>query len=301
MDTNKIYGFIYLVKNKKNNKVYIGQTSQKGGFDRRYKHNIGKYTNNTYLKRAIKKYGIDEFEVNKEYDIAYSKEELDQKEIMYIQKFKSNNLEYGYNIESGGSFGKLAESTKQKLREINTGKRYSYETNQKKARIGKDNGMFGKNHSKDSINKMSENRKGKYKGLENPRSRKVQCATTGKVFNCIREAGVFYNIKSFTHISRVCSGELKFCGELTDGRKLEWRYFDDNCYSDREISNRRLGALKRSKKVLCITTNFIFESQRAAGEYYGIKYFRHISEVCNGHSVSCGKLSDGTPLRWRYL
>lgn len=301
MNANEIYGFIYLVKNNINNKVYIGQTSQKGGFDRRYRHDLYKNTNNEYLKRSIKKYEIEQFEIIKEYDKAYTKEELDQKEVKYIEQFNSTNPRYGYNIKEGGSFGKLAESTKEKLRIINTGKKYSYETNQKKARIGKDNGMFGRKHSEESISQMSKNRIGKNKGIESKRSKRVECITTGEVFDCIREAGEYYGIKSYTHISRVCNKELKFCGELKNGTKLDWKYFDDNIYSDKEIYNRKSGALKRAKKVLCKTTNEVFSSQREAGEYYGIKYFRHISEVCNGHSMSCGKLPDGTPLTWTYL
>lgn len=301
MVEKEVYGVIYLVKNKKNNKVYVGQTSQIGGFDRRYRNNVYKYTNNIYLKRSIEKYGINEFELIKEYEKAYDKKDLDEKEIKYIELFKANDPKYGYNIKGGGSFGKLAESTKQKLREVNLGKRYSSEINQKKTRIGKDNGMFGRRHSRESINKMSENRKDKYKGIESGRAVRVQCITTGKIFDCIREAGEYYGIKSYTHISRVCNDELRFCGRLPDETKLEWKYIDNIFYSNEEIGNRKSGALKRAKKVLCKTTNKVFNSQREAGEYYGIKYFRHISEVCNGHSMSCGKLSDGTKLTWKYL
>lgn len=184
---------------------------------------------------------------------------------------------------------------------MNTGKKYSYETNQKKARIGKENGMFGRTHSVEVRKLISQKKIGKYKGEKSPRSRKIKCITTGKVFNCNREAGEFYNIKSYTHITRVCRGELKFCGKLEDGTRLQWEYFNDNIYSDEETRNINLGALKRSRKVLCKTTNKVFNSQREAGEYYEIKYFRHISEVCNGHSMSCGKLPDGTPLTWEYL
>lgn len=301
MYAKKIYGFIYLVKNKKNGKVYIGQTSQKGGFDRRYKNDIYKNTSNEYLKRSIKKYGIEQFEIIKEYDKAYSKTELDEKEIRYIEEFNSTDSKYGYNIKGGGSYGKLADSTKEKLRNVNIGKKYSYETNQKKARVGKENGMFGRTHSVEVRKIISQKKIGKYNGEESSRSRKIKCITTGKVFNCNREAGEFYNIKSYTHITRVCRGQLKSCGKLEDGTKLQWEYFNDSIYSDEEIRNRNLGALKRGRKILCKTTNKEFNSQREAGEYYGIKYFGHISEVCSGHSISCGKLPDGTPLKWEYL
>lgn len=58
---------------------------------------------------------------------------------------------------------------------------------------------------------------------------------------------------------------------------------------------------KRRKKILCITTGEIFEGQRAAGEAYGIKTYLHISECCAGKQTYCGKLEDGTPLRWKYI
>lgn len=48
------YGYIYIITNTVNNKVYIGQTTI--GFDKRYKGSI-KNTHNEHLKRAIEKYG----------------------------------------------------------------------------------------------------------------------------------------------------------------------------------------------------------------------------------------------------
>ena len=35
----EVYGVIYKIKNLINKKVYIGQTTQKGGFNSRYKYN----------------------------------------------------------------------------------------------------------------------------------------------------------------------------------------------------------------------------------------------------------------------
>lgn len=101
------YGIIYKITNLVNNKVYIGQTTKREGFEGRYHGNIAKYSN-TYLKRSIEKYGIDNFVIDKEFYIAYSKEELNQKEKYYIKFFKSNDYKYGYNIKSGGdNIGKI--------------------------------------------------------------------------------------------------------------------------------------------------------------------------------------------------
>lgn len=52
---------------------------------------------------------------------------------------------------------------------------------------------------------------------------KIACITTNKIFNTIKEAMEFYNIKT-NHISDCCKGNRKSCGELKDGTKLQWKY-----------------------------------------------------------------------------
>lgn len=108
-----VYGVIYKIKNKINNKVYIGQTVQ--GFDRRYKNNIVDYSKNNHLISSIGKYGIKNFEIIKILDVAFSKIELDIKEISWIAIYKSNDENYGYNKTIGGSGVVLSEETKKKL------------------------------------------------------------------------------------------------------------------------------------------------------------------------------------------
>ena len=95
------YGIIYKITNLINNKVYIGQTTKKGGFNARYYGSITK-THNAHLKRAIEKYGIENFEIDKEFYIAYTKDEINKKEIEFITLYKSTDPNYGYNIRSGG-------------------------------------------------------------------------------------------------------------------------------------------------------------------------------------------------------
>jgi group I intron endonuclease len=108
---------------------------------------------------------------------------LDDIETQYILFYDSCNN--GYNIESGGNKNKhLAEETKQKLREAHLGKKMSDETIQKmsEARMGDKNPMYGKTHSPEARNKISETHKGKPgrrpsdDGIE-----KIRQANTGKV------------------------------------------------------------------------------------------------------------------------
>ena len=110
-----------------NGKAYIGITRQepkiRGGGG-------NGYVRNEYMYRAIKKYGWENIEHIVLFD-GLSKNDACEVEKELIKKHKTNNKNFGYNIESGGQCSSLAESTKQKLREAHTGKRASKETKDK--------------------------------------------------------------------------------------------------------------------------------------------------------------------------
>ena len=55
---------VYFIKNKKNNKIYIGQTSQKliSRINRHFYDLKRNLHNNDYLQRSFNKYGISSFE-----------------------------------------------------------------------------------------------------------------------------------------------------------------------------------------------------------------------------------------------
>lgn len=93
----KPYGFIYIITNKINGKRYIGQ--------RKFSNNHGGWKNylgsGTLLKRAIIKYGEDNF-YRDIVDLAYSAEELDEKECEWIKNYNAINSEDFYNILKGG-------------------------------------------------------------------------------------------------------------------------------------------------------------------------------------------------------
>ena len=81
----EVYGIIYVIRNKVNNKLYIGQTTDKKGFNGRYRESgkgIEKVYNhykrkkyhdksyNVHLLNSIEKYGFDAFEIDeKSYSI----------------------------------------------------------------------------------------------------------------------------------------------------------------------------------------------------------------------------------------
>lgn len=117
---NYFIGTIYLFINHINNKVYVGQT---------YNNYITRWTEHRktnekyYLHIALNKYGWDNFSrfVIFQTDFYLKTEEnkkiitdiLDEKEKYYIQYFKSNDSNYGYNLTSGGrEYDNLYETMK---------------------------------------------------------------------------------------------------------------------------------------------------------------------------------------------
>lgn len=94
-----MYGYIYKTTNKINGKVYIGQHKH-SEYDEKY------FGSGTLLKRAIEKYGIENFE-NVMIDTCISKEDMDVKEIEYINEFDSTDKSKGYNLMTGGQGGDI--------------------------------------------------------------------------------------------------------------------------------------------------------------------------------------------------
>ena len=120
------YGVVYKITNVINNKVYIGVTTKT--FRERYGGNLAKTTHNKHLKNSIKKYGIENFVINEEFDVAYSVEELNEKEQYYIKKYDAMSPNKGYNKVSGGVIGyQYSEQTKLKMSEANTRKKTVYQ------------------------------------------------------------------------------------------------------------------------------------------------------------------------------
>lgn len=99
-------GFIYIIKNFANNKIYIGKT--KRDVQRRFTEHLTESraknspTYNYCLSRAIRKWGENAF------DFAILAEDvpldkLDLIEAHYIDMYDSSNPEIGYNISKGES------------------------------------------------------------------------------------------------------------------------------------------------------------------------------------------------------
>jgi hypothetical protein len=139
------YGYIYLTENKINGKQYIGQHKSKF-FDTKY------FGSGVYLKRAIKKYGKENFTC---FPLAwaFNKEELNRLEIDYIAHYQPE-----YNLTKGGdgTGGYIfTEEDIKKRTESRKGYTHSEET-RKKISIGNK----GKIHNEETKRKLSEIKKG---------------------------------------------------------------------------------------------------------------------------------------------
>ncbi len=164
---------IYEIKNKINGKVYIGQHSS---------NELGSYWGSGKLiKRAIDKYGIDNFE-RSILEICFTKDELNEREKYWIKE--KNSLVCGYNLTDGGTGGDNSNfidySDEWREKQRTNAKQY-WEFLFKGERIersnkvkGENNGMFGKigywkdkNIPKEIIQKGLDSRRS-YKGEQNP-------------------------------------------------------------------------------------------------------------------------------------
>ena len=111
-------GKVYIIRNRINNKIYIGKTIQNIK-DRWYKH-LDKWSNCTKLKSAMDELGRNNFYIEiLEDNIPYSS--LDEKEKYYIELYDS--ISNGYNIKycnsnfKGRPFHKISDEIKRRVKE----------------------------------------------------------------------------------------------------------------------------------------------------------------------------------------
>lgn len=145
---------VYIHTNIINNKKYVGITSR----NPKYRWYNGKgYNHNEYFTNAINKYGWDNFR----HDILYTnltEQEACLKEQELIALYKSNQHNYGYNLESGGRYFKVNDLTKEKISKSLRGRVITNEIKQKIS-----NSEKGKVVSKETRKKISETNKKRFK------------------------------------------------------------------------------------------------------------------------------------------
>lgn len=153
---------IYIIRNKVNGKVYIGQTCR---FSRRKAQHLHDTRRGRYLHkplcRAFAKYGEEAFEFEILEECA-TLELTNEREKHWIAVFDSYNLEKGYNLTQGGegtSGYVYTEQDRQKMSEAQRKRPPMSEETKKKigdAHRGEKNHNFGKKLSSKTRQKISD-------------------------------------------------------------------------------------------------------------------------------------------------
>ena len=198
--------YIVYMHTSPSGKHYIGITSV--GCEARWRNGRG-YAHNRHFRIAIKKYGWE----NIKHEILFenlTKEEAEKKEVELIAKYKSNQREFGYNIENGGNANKVSEETRLKMSLAKKGLKYKKRRNRTE-------------EEKRAISQQLKGRvspmKGKHWSVEQREKvgKRIVCVETGQEFYSLREAERKTGIKH-NHISNCCKGINKTSGGF------HWKY-----------------------------------------------------------------------------
>lgn len=161
---------IYMIRNKLNSKVYIGKSFD---IDKRFREHLRGNKTAMLLARALKKYGINNFEflILEE----CSKEEISDREIFYIDLYKSRERDKGYNIAAGGNGGDTISSLPEDryndyINKLSKPRPDLFKIEQSIRFSGSRNPMYGKHVSDKTKSKMRDSHLGKVwvnNGLQN--------------------------------------------------------------------------------------------------------------------------------------
>lgn len=168
-------------------KRYIRITSQKPEY--RW-HGGANYKSNDYFYKAIKKYGWNNFK----HIILYSgmaREEACIKEIELINKYKTKDRKYGYNISLGGECSTLGlhwHKTKKQIQNQIKATTGLKRTSEQKERMSKSH--RGLKQSEKQIEKRLNTIKKRYPNGINysRRGKMIKCIETGKIYDSVKSA-----------------------------------------------------------------------------------------------------------------
>lgn len=188
---------IYKTKNTINGKFYVGKDT---------KNNPDYYGSGLILNKAIKKYGKENF-IKEVLEFCSTKEELNEREIFWINELSATTL--GYNIALGGAGGdtltmnpNLEEIRKKFIGEKNHyfNKKHSEETKIKISKSQTGRKAWNKDkvdiYSKEHIENLSKIRKEKFSGENHPNFIKIDREDLEKVLkeNSLRKTAKHFNV-----------------------------------------------------------------------------------------------------------
>ncbi len=224
---------IYKITNTINQKVYIGQTKE---FKRRIQNHFKTAENGWVgaekpLYKAIKKYGAENFTVDILCTVD-SYEELNEKEIYFINLYNSTVDGNGYNLDHGGKNGKKSEITKRKIGE---------------AQKGELNHMYGKTFE------------------NSPNSKPIINITKNKIYVSLRKCALeeYNDEKAVKQISKVCnpnSNRYSYQGQV-------YAFLDKNGVP---IKKKKQPIKASAKKIIDKKTGIIYPSFAEASRQTGL-------------------------------
>ncbi|WP_323705964.1 GIY-YIG nuclease family protein [Mammaliicoccus sciuri] len=196
---------IYKITNKKNNNIYIGQTTR--SVQERYKgHLHDSKTSNLPLYKDIREFGTDAFVVE-EITIC-----------LYINRLELENYYINYYFDKGYALYNLVglkspNSRRQKALELRMNNGFDYTSEEFKYKMskvtsGENNGMFG------------------LKGSKAPNGQTVYALDEKQniihTFVSVREALKFLNIKGHSNLNKACKENTLYKGYYW---KKEWKKY----------------------------------------------------------------------------
>ena len=210
-------GFIYSILNKRNGKIYVGQTIQGRKRFKKHKSELDNHNHpNSHLQNAWDKYGSDAFEFNVLENC--SDDKLDDNEIWWIDYFDSTNQDKGYNLRSGGNSNFIvSDETRKKLSDINKGENHW---------------NYGKSHSLETRNKISESMRNAVNPMHNKSVREKVSNT-----KCVK-----YNQTGYYRVTKHIKSDCKqgFYWRYTwreDGKRKSFNSVDFDKLKDKVISH----------------------------------------------------------------
>lgn len=198
---------IYKITNRLNGKIYVGQSID---------DNPEYLGSGKLIKRSVEKYGVSNFK-REVLEYCEKRELLNEREIYWIAKLNARDLSIGYNIASGGEGGDTFTNNPNKEHFLD----YC------RSRTGNKNGMYGRKHTKESIDKMRANRKGKRIGIPTWNKGK-KCPQLGRPMNGRKNsnAKTFKLISPEGHEHLVVGSLANFCEEHELPFTTVWFYIN---------------------------------------------------------------------------
>ena len=173
---------IYKIENKTNGKIYVGQTRRT--LAERISEHKRKSRRLSYIDRAIKKYGIETFEITI-LEICDTLEKLNEREIFWIKELNCK-IPIGYNMTDGGLGRVVTDEERAHKSEAQKGHIVSEETRKK---ISKAN--TGRKHI---VSEKTRKRMSEMSAVKHP----VRCLETSRTFESVTAAAQWCSVQCGT-------------------------------------------------------------------------------------------------------